>query len=479
MDEIQKKCNISNISNISKIKKIITIENLLCIYLILNPILDIASFLVRNIFETTISPATILRPIIPTIVMIYLFFKNNFKFKLKTIGIGMIYVIYTILHIYMFSLNITNSSFGGITNELQYIINYTFMILNLFIFTHTFKTSNQIEKLKKTMLISGAIYIGSIYISIITGTSSNTYMHEGIGYKGWFESGNSLSAILILLIYTYTSYIKDKKYMKIALPIICLIGIFLIFLIGTRTGMLAFILTIAAYIGIQVAVAVIKKVKVNKKLLGVILVISCLIGIAIGIFGSTTLERREYIDGEETVNYLTGDLTNIKEHIDNNTLDSGFMNEEQKQTIVDLYNSAKEMNIENTDQRMQQLIYNIHLVGNQSNVGMILFGNGINANYRELVLEMEIPALILNFGIIGFIIYMGPFVIITIYGIIKGIKNIKKIDEEYLMILTGIILAYALSILTGYVFFNISAVSIIIVLNTLFIYKVRCFNNEE
>ncbi len=464
----------------NKIKSKITVENLLCLFVILNPVLDILSFLVRNNLGTAISPATILRPIIPAILMIYLFFKNDKKFKIKTILIGIAYIVYTIIHLNILNSNITNSSFGGIFNELQYNINYTFMILNLFLFTYTFKEEKQINKLKKAVVISGIIYIGTIYLAIITRTSSHTYMHEGIGYKGWFESGNSLSAILIFLVFIYLSFLKNKKYLKIIIPIILLIGIFMTFLIGTRTGLLSFIIAIITYIIVQIVIAIIKKVKINKKVVLISSSIMLSIIILIGIIGSSTFERREYIDSEETKNYLTGDLTDIKNHIDNGTLDDGFMSEVQKQTIIDLYNTAKELDIDNTDQRMQQLIYNVHLVGNQANIASIIFGNGYVANYRELVFEMEIPAILFNFGIIGFLIYLGPFIGITFYGIYIGIKNIKKIDEEYSIIFAGIIMAYGLSILTGYVFFNISSSTLIIILSALFLYKIRSLKlNEE
>lgn len=88
--------------NINEKIRRISLENILCFFIIICPILDMVSFLFRNIFNTTISPSTILRPIIPIIVIIYLFFKENRKFKLYTFLIGIIYLIYAILHLYIF-----------------------------------------------------------------------------------------------------------------------------------------------------------------------------------------------------------------------------------------------------------------------------------------------------------------------------------------------------------------------------------------
>ena len=130
-----------------KIKEKITIENILCLFIIMCPILDIASFIFRNVFDTSISPSTIIRPIIPAVVMVYLFFKNNKKFKLWTLGIGLIYLIYGIIHLLVFKTALTGSSYSGILHEGQYIINYSFMILNLFLYVYIFRNNKNIKKL--------------------------------------------------------------------------------------------------------------------------------------------------------------------------------------------------------------------------------------------------------------------------------------------------------------------------------------------
>ena len=246
-------------------KNKLKLENIIYVFVILCPILDIVSFIFRNTFNTKISPSTIIRPLIPTLVILWLFIKKDKKFKRDLLIIGAIYVIYALIHIYLFSKVKTGMSFGTETHELQYAINYTFMIINLIIFTTVFKEDN-IDKLKKSVLISAGIYIISIYISILTKTSSHTYI-EGMGYKGWFESGNSISAILLLTMFIYLPYIKDKKYRKFVIPMLVLVGIFLSMLIGTRAGLFGFIIIIALYMGIEVLFNILRNKKINKKFL--------------------------------------------------------------------------------------------------------------------------------------------------------------------------------------------------------------------
>jgi len=95
-----------------------------------------SSFIFRKFFNTSFSPSTFIRPIIPIILIILIFFK--YKFKLKTIIIGSIYGIYSLGHLYIFNKLNYGISYGTITHELQYIVNYTFLILNLFIFIFIF-----------------------------------------------------------------------------------------------------------------------------------------------------------------------------------------------------------------------------------------------------------------------------------------------------------------------------------------------------
>ncbi len=265
-----------------------------------------------------------------------------------------------------------------------------------------------------------------------------------MGYKGWFESGNSIGAILILSIFIYIGYIKDKKYRKIAVPLLILNGIFLTFLIGTRVGLFGLILVLSFYIIVEILYSLLKNEKVNKKLVIIASISIVAIALLVVIFGSTTLERRKHlkqiedniVDASlEQNSHITGDLLDIKNKIDNNQLENGYMSQSQKESILDLYNIANSLNVSNNDQRMQQLIYNISLVKNQKNIWLILFGNGYMANFRELVLEMEIPAFLFNFGLVGFTLYFVPFLSIFIYGIYFAFKYRKKIDDEFIMLL--------------------------------------------
>lgn len=468
-----------------KFIKKIKIEDILCIYIILCPILDIASFIFRNTFKTNISISTFLRPIIPIILALYIFIKANKKYKIKIIIIALVYIIYGIIHLAVMRSFITGCSYGGVLQELQYVVNYTFLIFNFIVFYFIFTKKNwmkrkklrdkkhdidyrieKIDKLKVSILIMCGIYIISIYLAIITGTSSYTYPEEMIGYKGWIESGNSLSAILCISTFIILPLLKEKKYRIPSIIVLFLVGIYLVALIGTRTGLIGFFLAVTIFIIVEVIFSK------NKIAIAGFIILAIAV-IAIGLVGSNTLKRRNQMnDAQYSIidentgkpGNMTGDMLDIKNQILSGTLDEKFMSEPQKQAVLDLHEFAVKNNIAGNDTRIQQLVYNFYLILEQKSVLGILFGNGFETNFREMIMENELASLLFNFGIIGFILYAGPFIFIFIYGciiLIKKIKNKDKIESSMLMAMAALVLILALSFLSGYIFFNSSLIAII------------------
>lgn len=462
----------------NNIKNKINIENTLFVFIILLPILDIISFLFRKTYMAQFSPTTFIRPIFLISVFSVIFLKN--KIKIKMIFISIIYLIYFILHLLMFEQFTQGISYGTIIAEMRYLINYIFVIMSLFVFIFTFYKKNT-DKLKKGIILSLFIYIFSIYLSIITKTYSNTYI-EGTGIKGWFESGNSLGATLILGVFLLYSMVSNGKHKKLISTTIMLIGFFLLFLIGTRVGMFGFIIATILFFASKIIYKIKDKIYFSKKQIVFFSTLFIIVIISFSFFGSNTLNRQKYL---QTVNsniidentkdeiHLTIDITNLVKNIKNNQYDENYISKESSKAFLKLYEIANEKNIKSTDRRTQQLIFNIYLVKYQKNILGCLFGNGLLNNFAELVLEMEIPAFLLNFGICGFILFFMPFLLLFFYIFYIGIKNIKKIDVEYIMLILGDLFAFALAFLTGVTFFSISSATMIICINVLLINKVE------
>ena len=451
-----------------KIKEKITLENLMCLFILISPLLDILSFLFRNYFETSFSPSTIIRPIIPIICFIILFFKE--KNKKQKIMVILIYGIYSLIHMFLFQKLHNQSSYGNLQNEMQYIINYSFMIINLYLFYKIIKNKNKIEK---TIFITLLIYIVTLFISIITKTSSSTYL-EGIGYKGYFESGNSLCTVLILDLCIILGNTNLKEIKKILL--IILTGIYLCVFSGMRTGLFGFSLILSIFILAKFFIVIRDNKKINKKQLIIIVMLIIFSVIALFICGSETLKRRKLLKQNEELGvdletqekrYVTGDILNLYKKIKDENVPEEYMSNEEKRAIIDLCEYAEKIKLSNVNLRAQQFLYNIFLVKEQKNILLILFGNGYKNQTGELVMEMETFSLLFNFGLIGFILYFEPFIAIFFISLYKLIKTRKNVNIEYVMYFTGVTVAIFLSSFSGYVFFNFSSMTMAIILNVI------------
>lgn len=471
----------------TKIKEAFSIENLLCFFIIICPILDASSFIFRNYFDTSLSIATVLRPIIPIIVIICIFFKD--KIKMPLLISGVLYSVYAIIHLYIFKNIVTESSYGGIARELQYVVNYTFMIMNLFNYLYVFvfrkndeiTRKNNIKKLRGAMLISFTIYIILMFISILTGKSSYTYLEDKMGYKGWFESGNSVGAIMLLMLFNILPLLEKENSKKIRIWVlvdVILSGIYLTTLLGTRVGLFGFTLVIFIYAVTEILINAYHNKKLNKKIVTLGVSVFAVISIFVISFGSITISRRKLLNERENLIYdenlgksahVTGDILNIVNKINKNEIDEKYMSRPTQMAILDLYNYNNEHKIPYTNMRMLQLVYHTALVKQQKDISLILFGNGYMTHFYELIFEMEIPAFLYNFGIFGFILYFVPFFIIAIYGAFIGIKYIKKINIKLAMSIISLCFAITVSFLSGYTFFNSSAATTITIIAVIMI----------
>ena len=482
-----------------KIKKYINIENLLYAFLILCPILDVSSFLFRNHFNTSLSISTFVRPIIPIIAIIYIFFKGK-KTKLGLIIAGVTYGLYALIHLYIFNQIVTTCAYGNAIRELQYLVNYTFMVMNLFIYLYIFvftkandkeSRNNNIKKLRKVILITFTIYIALMYIAILTGTSSFTYKEDQMGYKGWFESGNSVGAIMILSLFIVMPMMTDItnsiKIRILALVDTILSGIYLSTILGTRVGLFGFLIVVFIYVICEILYKAFHNKKVNKKIITLGTGIFVVLTIAVISFGSITITRRKLLQSREDDIYdanlgesshVTGDILKIVDEINNKTIDNNFMSKPMQKSIIDLYNYNNKHEVSNTNMRMIQMVYHTALIKNQKSLILDLFGNGYMTHFYELIFEMEVPAFLYNFGIFGFTLYFMPFLIIAIYGICQFIKNIRKIRIENIMETVALCFAIMVSFLSGYTFFNSSTTMIIIAICTMIINNIINMKGE-
>lgn len=177
--------------------------------------------------------------------------------------------------------------------------------------------------------------------------------------------------------------------------------------------------------------------------------------------------------------HVTGDTVELVKKIKAGQMDENYMSESMQQAYLNLYNIANEKQISNTNMRTLQLIYHSNLIKEQNSIPMLLFGNGYMSHYYEMIFEMEVPAFLFNFGVIGFFLYFIPFLIIAVYGIYVILKKFRVVKVEFAMALSGLWFAIIISFLSGYTFFNSSTMMIIIALSVIVINQIKDIDDNE
>ena len=456
--------------NKEKMKKI------LYIFIILNAFLDM---LVGRVDVFGFSLSSLLRLISPFSLIIYIFFKDKDERK-KIFILGLVFLVYSLMHLYLYEKNLNAFAYGNTFYEATYLLHYIYLIFCMYLFYYVFKDGK--NELYKYLFIFNIIYIVSLYIALITNTSEFTYI-EGIGYKGWFSIGGTVGGVLVLSLFLLLPYIfKDKK--NIILKSVFLISnyLYLIFILGTRVGMYGSILTLIVYVVSLVLLSLIQKIKFNKKILLYSSISLIIVFIVIYNVGSMAIEKRKMLenwDGKNPVEetdepiYMAYDFILLKEDIEKGNIQEGFISDEQIDAIVSLDQYTTKNKTRSTDLRKQQLLYHYYLYKNQKNIALKLFGNGYLANMGALTLEMEMPALLFNFGLLGLILFFCPFLIILVYSIILAIKNIKKIKIEFVMLIMSSFMSMAIAYTSGHTYFNTSVMLVLFIINTLLLIETQ------
>lgn len=467
-----------------KIKEKIRSEYLFYLFLVISPFLDAFSYWYRKWNPTaTISPTTVLRLVIPCILLLVIFIKDKKCRKYLMIG-GGVYFLYAVFHLFIYQKFLTTSAYGSVFHEAQYILNYTYMIMVFYLCYH-FSQDGKIPKIKQALTLFLAGYVFLLYLALVTGTSSSTYI-DGVGYKGWNASGNAVGSLLLITqVILIPYFFKEKKWYHFGL--LMATGIYLMVFLGTRVGLFGFPLILISYLICFFFRGGKKKVLSRKKVflsLGIFTI--CLISTIFLVSHSSTLKRQKNLEKEQNqvvdkstkeVSHITGDAMNYVRKIENGKMDTKFMDKAQQKSLVEMKNTADKLKLDNSKRRVQQMLYHTYLIKNQKSILRILFGNGYLANYSEMTLEMELLSLLYNFGLFGFVLYLGFFVIIFVKAVVTLIWNFSRRNATYFYYLFGVAFVYLLSLMAGYTFFHVSCMVVIVLLHILL--NQECCNLEE
>lgn len=380
------------------------ILNIMYFFLLLQPIIDLITSFMTKFSNTFFTLGMLIRGLLFVVSIFYIFFITKSKYKKKSI------VYFIILFLFMIGYFITKQSLfdnlSFLLTEVTYVFKFFYAIvilLFLFNFFDEFKPNNR--KVFKLLQIELFLYCFFIVLANLTNTAFATYAY-GMGNSGWFYSGNEISTIICLLfplIYLFINKTTSYKVLFYVIPIILGIEI-----IGTKVSMLGLLLPTIIFFFYYLI-----RFKDGKKKQ---LIITSII-LALIIVSSPNLPV----------------LQNIRENISmfnsqNHDKDDDYADDIFSKIIYsdrDYYNKQ------------------IKKIYDKSDFTNKLFGIGftnrkeINNDKISKLIEMDFHDIFYRYGIIGFIIYCLPFILIII-SILKlclkkkFILNMKQLILGYI-----------------------------------------------
>ena len=382
-------------------------EKIFIIFLYMGPILDlIAGIMLHYNYNITIS--SIVRLSFMFFSIIYLIF----KVKNKKINI-FLSLIFAYFIIFFVTILITKGT-PAISYEIKNLFTTYYFIIMLITLASLYKN----KKFNTyNLFIIYLIYLFFVFIPNIFNIGFNSYYESKEGSAGLFKSANVIGSILSILL---PIIIINIKKINIRLIILFIINLYVIFSIGTKVPVLSFMLVL----GINILYYLIYLAKKhNYKILIIILIPTLLItALSIVIFPKTSFYKNIVIH----INYL--------EKKDNGHISTNH--------IIDHFIFSERLTFEEKTRKAY----------NKSTMLEKVFGIGYIENYstdkvRLKTVEIDYFDIFYRHGIIGFIIFFTP-IIIVLHGIIKNIKYKKK---EKLNIILSICLIFILALFQGHI----------------------------
>lgn len=397
------------------------IELILCIFIIIQPIIDVFTSICIHL-GFIISLGTIVRFMFMLFMLYYLIFLQKL-YRKKYINIILIIIAYMLLYV------ISNN---GIKDIIGLVKAFYFPIIFISIFS-VYKNNKRVND--KSILTSLFIYVSIILIASITNTAFDSYDIAKTGSVGWFTSANEIGAIIaILMPFIFDLVFKKFDYFKL---LILILTITVSFMIGTRIPLISIGLCLIYYYFKLIGNLYSKKK--NKQFILVIIISILSVASFIIFLPKTPIYK------------------NIQIHSEFLKIDS----------VDDIFKDTKTMDHFIFSSRLSYL-KNTKEVYDNSNFYDKLFGIGYTTN--EKLVEMDIFDIFYRHGIFGFLIYFGCIIYLICF------EKIKKINKEYIL---PVFMSIFISTFAGHVFIspNVSLVIVVMILNIVFNIFEGCDND--
>ncbi len=449
-------------------------EHFLLFFIILQPVLDLLTSLSIELLKVNATVGIMVRFLIMAMGGIYILIqakeRENRKFLIYLVLLGVV------LGIGFINNKLIKSPIV-LAEEVKFIGKalYIYIMLGSYILAlkSLKKTVNISDKVKNNIVYSTLIINAVMVISITTSTDFGSYEWMKVGSRGWFYAGNELGSILAIIfpIVVLYSIQKTKSVKHVLYWIPSLLMIYSLIQVGTKVGMGSIGATLAAAIGIIVLQLLFDRRNPNKRslVLNGLIAIALLAGV-VGTFKMTPLAQNMGIHNnylsEQNVAQQGQKEKEIKEKIKKEEKQHKVEKPEEKAKVE--AEVKKELEKEQKKENQENLIFSGRQVYEERHkqffkeapMSQKLFGMGYAGNFKyneqkqpdPKLIEMDFHDWFYDFGIIGFVLMMIPFIYYGLRILIAFVTRFKEIfNIKYGMISASLVLALGIAYIAGHI----------------------------
>ncbi|PED39338.1 O-antigen ligase family protein [Bacillus cereus] len=456
-------------------------EHFLLFFIILQPVLDLLTSLSITLLKSNATVGILVRFLIMAVGGIYILIQAKEKENRK-------FLIYLILLAGVLGIGFINNKLVKdpivLSEEVKFVAKalYIYIMLGSYILAlkSLKKTVNISDKVRNSIVYSTLIINAIMVISISTSTDFGSYEWMKVGSRGWFYAGNELGSILAIIfpIVVLYSIQKTKSWKHILYWIPSLLMIYSLIQVGTKVGMGSIGATLVAAIGIILLQLLFNRKNPNKKSLALNAVIAIvLLAGVVGTFKQTPLAQNMGIHNnylsEQNVAQQGQKEKEIKEKLKKEQeLKAKEENHhkvekpEEKAKIEE--EVKKELEKEQKKENQENLIFSGRQVYEERHkqffkeapMSQKLLGMGYAGNFKyneqkqpdPKLIEMDFHDWFYDFGIIGFVLLMIPFIYYGLRILLAFATRFKDIfNIKYGMISASLLLALGIAYIAGHI----------------------------
>ena len=456
-------------------------EHFLLFFIILQPVLDLLTSLSITLLKSNATVGILVRFLIMAVGGIYILIQAKEKENRK-------FLIYLILLAGVLGIGFINNKLVKdpivLSEEVKFVAKalYIYIMLGSYILAlKSLKTKVNIsDKVRNSIVYSTLIINAIMVISISTSTDFGSYEWMKVGSRGWFYAGNELGSILAIIfpIVVLYSIQKTKSWKHILYWIPSLLMIYSLIQVGTKVGMGSIGATLAAAIGIIVLQLLFNRKNPNKKSLALNAVIAIvLLAGVVGTFKQTPLAQNMGIHNnylsEQNVAQQGQKEQEIKDKLKKEQElkakeEKHHKGEKPEEKAKIEEEVKKELEKEQKKENQENLIFSGRQVYEERHkqffkeapMSQKLLGMGYAGNFKyneqkqpdPKLIEMDFHDWFYDFGIIGFVLLMIPFIYYGLRILLAFATRFKDIfNIKYGMISASLLLALGIAYIAGHI----------------------------